>query len=331
MQNTTKPKTLSWINSQYKKGNISFSHKLQRPINQWSTQMKSLLIHSLLMGIPVNPIYLVEEDNVMATLDGSQRVSTCIQYINDEFALNKYTPNVVIRYKENGEEIAKEFEIAKKRFSKLDDIVKEALLVDTLDFCILSDYTDDDVKMMFERQNSGKKLGAKLLRVCKCSDEFSDMVYSLSANPLMDKLMSPNQRKSGTDRDVIIQTIMLIATNQEHQFTSFRAKDIDNFVIEYADQYLDVKDTLEEAMNKLDAAYDDLDIPVTSLPQILYACYKIVKNKKSFGALVSKITEFLNTYSDNEEYKLFVQQGTTSSENVDGRFQYWRAIVNELN
>ena len=124
---------------------------------------------------------------------------------------------------------------------------------------------------------------------------------------------------------------MLIATNQEHQFTSFRSKDIDNFVIEHADQYLDVKDTLEEAMNKLDAAYDDLDIPVTSLPQILYACYKIVKNKKSFGALVDKITEFLNTYDDNEEYKLFVQQGTTSAENVDGRFQYWRAIVNKLN
>lgn len=52
---------------------------------------------------------------------------------------------------------------------------------------------------------------------------------------------------------------------------------------------------------------------------------------KAFGALVDKITEFLNTYDDNEEYKLFVQQGTTSSENVDGRFQYWRAIVNELN
>lgn len=111
----------------------------------------------------------------------------------------------------------------------------------------------------------------------------------------------------------------------------FRANDIDNFVIEYADQYLNVKDTLEEAMNKLDASFEDLDIPVTSLPQILYACYKIVKNKKSFGALVDKITEFLNTYDDNEEYKLFVQQGTTSAENVDGRFQYWRAIVNELN
>lgn len=60
-----------------------------------------------------------------------------------------------------------------------------------------------------------------------------------------------------------------------------------------------------------------MDIPVTSLLQILYACYKIVKNKKSFGALVDKIIVFLNTYDENEEYKLFVQQGTTNPENVD--------------
>ncbi len=47
--------------------------------------------------------------------------------------------------------------------------------------------------------------------------------------------------------------------------------------------------------------------------------------------MVDKITEFLNTYDDNEEYKFFVQSGTTSQENVDGRFQYWKSIVNELN
>lgn len=157
------------------------------------------------------------------------------------------------------------------------------------------------------------------------------MVYSLANHPVMNKLMTPAQRKSGTDRDIIIQTIMLIATNQEHQFTSFRAKDIDNFVMNYADEYLDVKDTLEEAMDKLDTAYDKISIPVTSLPQILYACYKVTKNKKSFSALIDQITEFLNTYDENEEYKLFVQSGTTSVENVDGRFQYWRAIVKELN
>ena len=45
--------------------------------------------------------------------------------------------------------------------------------------------------------------------------------------------------------------------------------------------------------------------------------------------LFTKYYEPIYAYSD--VYKLFVQQGTTSSENVDGRFQYWRAIVNELN
>ena len=331
MKNTTKPRTLSWINNQYSKNNISFSHKLQRPVDQWNSPMKSLFIHSLLTGIPVNPIYLVEENNVMYTLDGSQRVSTCIQFLHNDFALNKYTPNIKLTVVENGEKVEKEFELAKKRFSALDEDVQETLKSATLDFCMLSDYTDDEVKMMFERQNSGKKLSAKLLRVCKESDDFSDIVYSLANHPVTNKLMTPVQRKSGTDRDIIIQTIMLIATNQEHQFTSFRAKDIDNFVMNYADEYLGVKDILEEAMDKLDAADDKISIPVTSLPQILYACYKVTKNKKSFGALVDQITEFLSTYDDNEEYKLFVQSGTTSPENVDGRFQYWKAIVNGLN
>ena len=101
--------------------------------------MKSLLIHSLLSGIPVNPIYVVEEENIIYSLDGSQRTSTCIDYINDVFSLSKDTPNVFISVKENGEQVIKEYEIAGKKFKKLDDEVKETLLACTLEFCTLSD------------------------------------------------------------------------------------------------------------------------------------------------------------------------------------------------
>ena len=93
MKTSSKERTLQWIVNQHRKGNISFSHKLQRPIGQWNTKMKSLLIHSLLSGFPVNPIYVVEENGTIYTLDGSQRTSTCIAYINDEFALSKDTPD----------------------------------------------------------------------------------------------------------------------------------------------------------------------------------------------------------------------------------------------
>ena len=330
MKNSSKERTLQWINNQNKKGNISFEHHLQRPTGQWSTHMKSLLIHSLLSGIPVNPIYVVEEENVIYPLDGSQRTSTCIDYINNVFSLSKDTPNVFVSVKENGDQVIKEYEIAGKKFKKLDDEVKETLLACTLDFCTLSEYTDNDIKTMFARQNSGKPLNGKLLRVVHESDEFSEVVYSLANHPFMDKIMSKAQRKNGTDRDTIIQAMMLISSNQEQEFTSFRTKDIDTYVTDYSDQYLDRVDTLKEAMDRFNEAFDEIKIPVTSLPQILYSGYRVTKDKKSFTKLVERISDFVANYDSNEEYKQFVQSGTGSKENVRGRFDYWRKIVKEL-
>lgn len=327
MKTSSKERTLQWITNQHKKGNISFSHKLQRPIGQWSPKMKSLLIHSLLSGFPVNPIYVVDQEGTLYTLDGSQRTSTCISYINNEFSLSKDTPNIVIQSKENGESVSNEYEIAGKKFKKLDEEVQSTLLACSLEFCTLSDYTDSEVKEMFRRQNSQKPLNGKLLRIVHESDAFSDAVYSLANHPFMDKLVTPTQRKNGTDRDLIIQTLMLICTNQDRDFTSFRAKDIDIFVQDYADESLSKVDTLKEAMDKFDEAFDEIKIPITSIPMVLYSGYRITKDKKSFSRLIELINEFLVGYDTNEDYKQYVQSGTSSSENVRGRLDYWRYII----
>lgn len=323
MDYTAKTRTLQSLVKDMNKGTINLSHKLQRPEGQWNRKQRTDLIDSLLRHYPINPTYgIVESDGKLAIIDGVQRLSTIRDYIGDKFSLSKNLDSIII----NGEEK----NLSGLKFSQLDEDTQTELLNAELQIYRMTDCIDKDIREIFRRQNAGKALSSKLVRVVFESDEFCDMVYSLSNHPVMNKLMTKAQRKNGTDRDVIIQTIMLIATNQENQFTSFRAKDIDNFVSNYADQYLDIKDILVEAMNKFDESFDKIKIPATSIPQILYACYKIVKNKKSFGALVDKITEFLNTYDDNEEYKLFVQSGTTSQENVDGRFQYWRGIVKEL-
>ena len=324
MKTSNRSRTLQWINNQSKKGNISFSHKLQRPVGQWSPKMKSLLIHSLLSGFPVNPIYVVDENDTLYTLDGSQRTSTCIDYLNNQFALHKDTPNITIATKENGEPVLKEYIIAKKKFNKLDEEVKSTLLACDLEFCTLSEFTDEDVKEMFRRQNSSKPLSGKLLRIVHESDEFSDAVYSLSNHPFMRKLITPAQHKNGTDRDLIIQTLMLISTNQENDFTSFRTKDIDVFVKDHADKSLDKIGVLQDAMDKFDEAFEEIKVPITSISVILYSGYRIIKDKKSFSKLVELIKEFLSSYDTNEEYKQYVISGTSSSENVRGRFDYWR-------
>lgn len=331
MKTSNRERTLQWISTQYSKGNISFSHKLQRPIGQWSPKMKSLLIHSLLSGFPVNPIYVVEEDGTIYTLDGSQRTSTCIGYVNNEFALSKETPNIELQSKENGEVVIKEYEIAGKKFKKLDPDVQVALLACSLEFCTLSDYTDGDVKEMFRRQNTGKPLTGKLLRIVNESDEFSDMVHSLTAHPFMTKLMTKTQRKNGTDKDLIIQTLMLIETNQENEFVSFRSKDIDAFVSDNVDSITSEKiDVLKTAMDKFDDSFSNIKIPVTSIPMVLYSGYRIVEDKKSFSTLVDIITEFLNSYESNEDYKQYVTSGTSGAENVRGRFDWWREKIKSI-
>lgn len=328
MKTASKERTLQWISNQYNKGNISFSHKLQRPIGQWSPYAKSLLIHSLLTGIPVNPIYCVEENNTIYTLDGSQRTSTCIGYINNEFALSKSIPNIPIQIKENGESFTKEYEIAGKKFKKLDPEVQATLLACSLEFCTLSDYTDNEIKEMFMRQNNGKPLNNKLLRVVNESDQFSDIVYSLATHPFMDKIITKTQRKNGSDRELIRQTLMLIETNQEHEFVSFRKNDIDAFVSDYADSInMEKIETLKTALDKFDEHFDEIKVPVTSIPMVLYSGYRIVKDKKSFTKLVELINEFLNNYESNEEYKQYVKSGTGSAENVRGRLDYWRGII----
>lgn len=330
MKTSSKERTLQWICNQYKKGNISFSHKLQRPIGQWNNKMRSLLIHSLLSGFPVNAIYVVEEDGIMYTLDGSQRTSTCIDYVNNAFTLSKDAPSITITTNENGEKVSKTYNIAGKKFNKLDEEVQSTLLACSLEFCMLSDYTDEEVKEMFRRQNTSKPLNGKLLRIVHESDEFSDAVYSLANHPFMNKLITHTQRKNGTDRDLIIQTLMLIMTDKEKDFTSFRTKDIDNFVMNYADESIAKIDTLKEAMDNFDDAFDEIKIPVTSQPMILYSGFRVIKDKKSFNSLVDTIKEFLNGYDENEEYKQYTQSGTSSSSSVRSRFDYWRNIIKEL-
>lgn len=330
MKTSSRGRTLQWINNQYQKGNISFSHKLQRPVGQWNTKMKSLLIHSLLSGFPVNPIYIVDEDNTLYTLDGSQRTSTCIDYINDKFSLSKDTPNITLTSKENGESITKIYEIAKKKFSKLDEEVQSTLLACNLDFCTISEYTDLEVKEMFRRQNTSKPLSGKLLRIIHESDAFSEVIYNLANHPFMGKLTTPAQRKNGTDRDLVIQTLMLICTNQEQDFTSFRTKDIDSFVADYADKSIEKVDMFREAMDSYNEAFEEIKIPITSIPMVLYSGYRVKKDKKSFSKLVDEVNKFLDGYENNDEYKQFVQSGTSNAENVRGRFDYWRNIIKNL-
>lgn len=320
MDYTCRTKTLQALNKAMEKGTILLSHKLQRPEGQWNRKQKTDLIDSLLRKYPINATYAIKENGILSVIDGVQRLSCVRDFISNKFSLSKDMEPVVI----NGEEKS----ISGLKFNKLDEDTKDAILNAELQMYELTDCTEKDVREMFRRQNAGKPLNSKQLRIVNESDVFSDAVYSLATHPFMDKLMTKAQRKNGTDRDLIIQTLMLIETNQENEFISFRTKDIDTFVLDHSDSIASEKiEVLTSAMNRFNESFEEIKIPVTSIPMILYSGYRIQKDKKSFSKLVELVNEFLNGYDENKEYKQYVQSGTSSAENVRGRFDWWREKI----
>ena len=316
MDYTCRTRSLQSLTKDIEKGKIALTHKLQRPEGQWNRKQKTDLLDSLLRHYPINPTYAIKDENGMAIIDGVQRLSTVRDYINNKFAFSKDMESVVI----NGEEK----NLAGLKFKKLDEDTKDEILKSELQIYELTDCSEKDVREMFRRQNSGRPLSNKLMRVVYGSDKFNDEVCSLVAHPFMEKLMSKTQRKNGTDKDVIIQTLMLIQTNQENDFTSFRPNDMNSFVSDHGDESLEKVSTLTEAMNRLNDSFDTIKLQVTSMPQVLYAAYRVTKDKKSFSKLAEVIADFIANYDSNEEYKQFVQSGTGNQENVRGRFDWWR-------
>lgn len=326
MDYTCRTKTLQALIKAIDKGTILLSHKLQRPEGQWNRRQKTDLIDSLLRKYPINPTYAIKEVGISSVIDGVQRLSCVRDFLSDKFALSKDMEPVMINDEEKS--------LAGLKFSKLDDDTKDAILSSELQVYELTDCTEKDVREMFRRQNAGKPLNGKQLRVIHESDEFSEIVYSLATHPFMDKLMTKAQRKNGTDRDLIIQTLMLIETNQENDFTSFRTNDMDVFVSDYSDSISQEKvDMLETAMDKFNDAFEELKIKQLNIPMILYVSYRCLKDKKSFSKLIEYIEQFVTDYNESDklqDYKMYCQSSTTSRENVRGRLDYWRGIIREL-
>lgn len=279
MDYTCRTKTLQALTKAIDKGTILLSHKLQRPEGQWNRRQKTDLIDSLLRKYPINPTYAIKEGGISSVIDGVQRLSCVRDFLSDKFALSKDMEPVMVNNEEKS--------LAGLKFSKLDEDTKDAILNSELQIYELTDCTEKDVREMFRRQNAGKPLNGKQLRVIHESDEFSEIVYSLATHPFMDKLMTKAQRKNGTDRDLIIQTLMLIETNQENDFTSFRTNDIDIFVTDHSDSISQDKvDMLETAMDKFNDAFEELKIKQLNIPMILYVSYRCLKDKKSFLSLI---------------------------------------------
>lgn len=143
---------------------------------RWSTKQRSLLIESLLLNIPIPPIFLYESDLARyEVMDGQQRLNAVHQYLENDFeltGLEKLTYLTARRYKALPPKVRRGLDRA-----SLSAIV---LLHETR-----GDESDPYVvrRLVFERLNTGgRPLNPQEIRNSLFRGPFNDMIVELARN-----------------------------------------------------------------------------------------------------------------------------------------------------
>lgn len=163
--------------------------------SRWDIKKRSLLIESLLLNIPVPPIFLFEiEYGQYEVVDGRQRLEALKDYLDNLFPLRNLT-----FWKElNG-----------KRFKELPIIIQRGLLRRTISATVLLAETtrpedsEIDVRMvLFNRLNTGGvQLNPQELRNALYDGHFNNMLFLISRTDLFTSIWNIPQKTSNEEID----------------------------------------------------------------------------------------------------------------------------------
>lgn len=318
MDYTCRTRALSSLAKDIKNNKYNFNHKLQRKELQWNNLQRSELIDSTLRSYPIDPIRGIVNGDKLDVIDGVQRATSIRDFLSDGFKLNKKLKPVTIDNEE--------FIIAGKKYSDLDEKVRDVINEYEIQVYRFSDCTDEDIREMFRRQNSGKSLNPSQKRTALESDNVGNIIFTLLSHPFMDKVTTKAQIKSAADKDFIRQVLMLMSG---YDITSLRSSDIDNFILWYNDNInADDVDIIIKAMDKLDDVFtEDISVKKLVTPLMIYGMAECIRREKNVDEYISWLKDFLETYDSQTEFLKYCDGGTASAEKVYGRIQFFKDAI----
>ncbi|RUV95259.1 MULTISPECIES: DUF262 domain-containing protein [unclassified Mesorhizobium] len=150
---------------------------------QWNADQKSYFIESLLLRIPIPPIFFYEVGGRLEVVDGSQRIRTIVEFRNDKFKLTN---------------LEKLDSLNGLKFSKLPAPTKKRFLNNPIRSFVLEEGTDESSRVeLFRRINtSSKQLTEAEIRKGAYQGPFLDLVVEC-ANRDVFKELAPGTGSRG--------------------------------------------------------------------------------------------------------------------------------------
>ncbi len=169
--------TISTLREKYERGQIDLQPAYQRGyVWDLRPELPSRLIESLLLEIPVPPIYFSKMlGKRLEVIDGQQRLTTLIRFVRNDFALQRLQRMTTL----NG-----------RRFRDLSEEHQAMVLDATIRTIVIDAGNNHNLRYeVFERLNRGSmQLNEQELRNCVYRGPFCDLLAELEIDPIWRKV-----------------------------------------------------------------------------------------------------------------------------------------------
>jgi len=180
------PMSIGEVLALYRDGDIDIHSEFQR-IFRWNSDQKARLIESILLGIPIPPIFVSQrDDGVWDVIDGVQRLSTILEFVGVyRDHEQRLLPPLTLRATEYLPDLeGYSWETEPKAFS---DALRRDIKRAKLEFRIIRKESDENAKYdLFQRLNSGTQMSAQEARNCllvMLNPQLYEEITALSSNP----------------------------------------------------------------------------------------------------------------------------------------------------
>ncbi|WP_199907485.1 DUF262 domain-containing protein [Nocardioides terrigena] len=208
-------------------GTIDVAPDFQRR-DRWAAKKQSLLIESLLLNLPVPPVYLSEDLNgTFSVIDGRQRLTAISRFMNNELVLQG---------------LAEFPELNGTRYEAMPQMLKTSLAMRPLRSVTLMKQTDPELKYtVFHRLNSaGEVLNPQEIRNVIFRGPLNDLIHELAESEfLRHQLKIRNEQASAFRKMQDLEYVLrfLTLTGSWERFSGDLSRSMDVFMEE--NQYAD--------------------------------------------------------------------------------------------
>jgi len=237
---------------------INLSPPYQRRL-RWDRKRKSKLIESLLMNVPIPPVFLFETELAKyEVVDGQQRLSTIREFFGNEFELTGLDKWAGL----NG-----------RRYAQLPPRIQAGLQRRSLSAIILLTESGGEIKrFVFERLNTGGvTLNPQEIRNALHGGAFNDLLHELSRGELFTRIwdIPPREKDEGRrpsqklasnrfyrqmlDCEIVLRFYTL--ADPDEISTSMRSS-LDNTIKAYSTGNPDIEQLRKEFTECLEAAHE---------------------------------------------------------------------------